>query len=293
LSVVISASGEAPVAILAGGGALPGDLARSLRAQGHRACILAFRGFAERSLLRQADAVLDLLDIHTILKTLHAWQPAAVTLAGTVHRPNPLAMMNAFAAFRSRDHIAELIASGDDSLLGTVVRLLEEQGLRVAGLDTLAPDLLAAAGPMSRLGPAPEAERSIGLGFEILTAIAPFDVGQAVVVCGARIAAIEGPEGTDAMLDRVRKLWRTSRLRKLEPGGVLAKTAKATQDLRVDLPVIGPRTVHRAAAARLTGIAVGAGRTLVVERERTIAEADRLGLFIVGIPQPGRNGGPA
>jgi DUF1009 family protein len=231
--------------------------------------------------------------VDRILARLHYWRPAAVALAGTVHRPKPLALIGAFSAFRSRDRLAQLIASGDDSLLGMVVRLLEEQGLPVAGIDTLAPELLAPAGQMGNRALSPDDQHSIAIGWRALAALAPFDVGQAAVVCGLRIAALEGPEGTDAMLRRVAGLWRTPRLRKLEPGGVLVKTAKETQDLRVDMPVIGPRTVRRAAAARLTGIAVGARRTLILDRERTIAEADRLGLFMVGIAPQAHGGDDA
>jgi len=192
-------------------------------------------------------------------------------------------VIGALAALRNRDVVARLMASGDDSLLSAVIRVLEEQGFAVAGIDSLAPDLLAAAGPAGHLRPSADEQQSINIGMAALRALAPFDVGQAAVVCGARVAAIEGPEGTDAMLARVGLLWKTSRLRKLEPGGVLLKTAKATQDLRIDLPVIGPRTIKAAVAAHLSGIAIGAGRTLILDRDQTIAAADRHGLFLVGV----------
>lgn len=277
------AAGEGPVAILAGAGALPLALARSLRARGRPVRLIAFRGFADRGVARQADDVADLLDVAGILARLAAWRPAVVAFAGAVHRPKPLAVMNAFSAYRNRDQIARLVASGDDRMLGSVVRMLEGEGFAVAGIDELAPELLAGSGVLGAVAPSAELAASLARGFALLEAVSPFDIGQAAVVCGARIAAIEGPEGTDGMLERVRGLWRTPRLRKLEPGGVLVKTAKASQDLRIDLPAIGPRTVARAAAARLTGIAVGAGRTLILDTAATIAEADRRGLFLVGV----------
>lgn len=279
---MVEAAGEAPVAILAGGGSLPSALAESLRSRARPVRLLALRGFADRSLARSSDAVVDLLDVPGILALLCEWRPAAVALAGGVQRPRPSAVMGAFSAYRSRNQIATLVASGDERLLGGVVRLLEDKGFRVAGIDELAPELLAREGVIGDVAPGAEMAGSISLGFAVLDALSPFDVGQAAVVCGQRVTAIEGAEGTDAMLDRTGALGRARRLRKLEPA-VLVKTAKAGQDLRIDLPTIGPRTIARAAAARLAGIAVGTGRTLVLDPAATVAEANERGLFIVGI----------
>ena len=116
--------------------------------------------------------------------------------------------------------------------------------------------------------------------FRCLADLSPYDIGQALVVLGERVTAIEGAEGTDRMLVRVAGLGRGWFMRKPAPGGVLVKSAKAGQERRVDLPAVGPRTVKRAAAAGLSGIAIGAGQTLVVEREAMIEEADRRGLFL-------------
>ena len=197
-----------------------------------------------------------------MLATLAGWKPALVALAGAVNRPNPLAVLGAFSAYRNRQHLAELMASGDDNLLGAVVRLLEERGFAVGRIGELAPELLAKRGVLGTVAPAPEAVASISRGFLILTALSPFDVGQAATISGTRVVAVEGPEGTDAMLKRVKRIMgRGGKDRR----GVLVKTAKTGQDLRVDLPAIGPRTVLRAAAAGLAGIAVGAGATLILD----------------------------
>jgi DUF1009 family protein len=112
--------------------------------------------------------------------------------------------------------------------------------------------------------------------------VSRFDIGQAVVVIGGRVVALEAAEGTDAMLARVAALRRDGRVRAGKRRGVLVKMAKRGQDLRTDLPVIGADTVENAAAAGLAGIAVEAGRTLIAERPATVAAADRAGLFVVG-----------
>jgi DUF1009 family protein len=228
---------------------------------------------------RLSDGVADILDVDSVLAMLANWRPALVALAGAVNRPNPLAVLGAFSAYRNRQHLAELMASGDDGLLNAVVRLLEERGFAVGRIGELAPELLAKRGVLGAVAPAPEAVASISCGFSLLAALSPFDVGQAAAISGARVVAVEGPEGTDAMLKRVKRIMgRGGKDRR----GVLVKTAKTGQDLRVDLPAIGPRTVLRAAAAGLAGIAVGAGATLILDESRTIAAADRLRLFLVG-----------
>lgn len=270
-----------PVAILAGGGALPLALAGALQRRGQPVKLLALRGFADRGVRRAADAVCGLLDARGVLDTLRRWDPVSVTLAGYVHRPGPLALLGAVSAFRNRDVIARLAASGDDGLLRGVIQLLEEHGFPVTGVMTHAPELLAPTGTIG--GVIPEHGASVALGMSFLASLAPYDVGQAVVIAGRRICAVEGPEGTDAMIARVRKLWGTGRLPRSGDAPVLVKTAKEGQDLRIDVPVIGVRTVRRAAIAGFAGIAVGAGHTLIIDQAATIAEADRRGLFLVGV----------
>lgn len=284
------AAAGGPVAILAGSGLLPALLVDALASRGEEARVLAFRGFAQADLRRRADAVVDLLDVERALAHLDAWRPRAVALAGGVGRPSPGAALNALAWARNRAELEKLLARGDDSLLRGVVALLEERGFTIVAAHALAPDLLAPEGLIAGSEPDAAARAEIALGRSALAALSPFDVGQALVVAGERVLAVEGPEGTDAMLARVRAL-RAPRV----PGaslfakpraacGVLVKTAKAGQDLRVDLPAIGPRTVIGAARAGLSGLAVGAGATLVIDRAGTIAEAARRGLFLVGMP---------
>ena len=274
-----------PIAILAGSGELPLLLSDTLRHRGRAHKILAFRGFAERELRRRADRTIDLLDVEVVLGWLEGSRPAAVALAGTVQRPAPSALLGAFSMVRNRAFLKDLLARGDDGLLRGAVDLIEEKGHRVIGIQEIAPELLAGAGILGAVAPEPGERRTFERGLELLEKLSPYDIGQGAVVAGARVLAIEGPEGTDRMLRRVRVLsrprtWRARR----EPGnGVLIKTAKRGQDLRVDLPAIGPRTVLEAHRAGLAGIAVGAGSTLIINQERTIAEADRRGLFLIGI----------
>jgi UDP-2,3-diacylglucosamine hydrolase len=283
---------EGPVAILAGAGQLPILLSEALERQGRDYKILAFRGFAGCALSRRAEAVLDLLDIKGTLECLERWRPAAIAFAGTVHRPKPSAFLGAYAIVRNRQFLKDVISRGDDTLLRGTVDLFEERGHRVIGVQDIAPELLAPMGTLGLLQPTAEDESAVGLGFAMLADLSAYDMGQAAVVAGARILAVEGPEGTDRMLERVRSVHRSWSFRRGPSGGVLVKTAKAGQDLRVDLPAIGPRTVAKARRAGLRGIAVGAGSTLIIDRDTTVRAADRSGLFLVGVGAGGPTGVP-
>lgn len=274
---------EGTLVLIAGAGRLPELVAESLNRTDRPFRLIALRGFTERSLRARADATVDLLDLAAILKLLRRWGPAVMVPAGGVSRPSPAALLNAGAALRNRETLRAIAGGGDDRLLRAALALVEEEGHRVLGVHEAAPDLLCPEGRLGRLGPDADADLSIRTGRGVLDALSPFDLGQAVAVSGERVIAVEGPEGTDRMLARARALGRKpfGRGRAL-PATALVKAPKAGQDLRIDLPAIGPRTVRNAAAAGCVGLALEAGGTLVIDRAATAAEADRLGLFLVG-----------
>lgn len=281
-----------PVAIMAGSGELPVLLSDSLRRAGREHKILAFRGFAERQTRERADQTADLLDLQRMTRILDEWRPSAVTFAGAVGRPRPSAFLNAVSAVRNRHALAALMAKGDDGLLRNAIGFFEELGYLVVGAHELAPELLAASGLLTRSAPGLKETRAIEIGFAALEDLSARDMGQACVVTGERILAIEGPEGTDSMLARVRAFRRPWSRVRVAPGGVLVKAAKRGQDLRVDLPAIGPRTIINARRAGLSGIAIGSGSTLVLGQGSTVETSDRLGLFLVAVAAAGGERGP-
>jgi UDP-2,3-diacylglucosamine hydrolase len=147
-------------------------------------------------------------------------------------------------------------------------------------------DLGLAAGPLGRVTPAAEHAADIAQAMDVARAIGRLDAGQAAVVCRGLVLALEAAEGTDAMLARVAELPEALRGRPGAPLGVLAKAPKPAQETRVDLPTIGPATVHAAARAGLAGIVGEAGGLLVLDREGVIALADELGVFVLGLEPP-------
>lgn len=278
-----STQGGGNLVLIAGAGRLPELVADSLERAGKPFRMIALRGFTVRALRGRADAVVDLLDLSATLGLLSNWGPAIVVPAGSVARPSAAAIFNAGAAWRNREALREIAAGGDDRLLRAALGLVEENGHRVLGVHEVAPDLLCPEGPLGLVKADGEAVASIRTGRAVLDALAPFDVGQAVAVAGDRVLAVEGPEGTDKMLARARTLGRKPFGRgRPNAGTVLVKAPKVGQDLRIDLPTVGPRTIRNAHAAGCAGLALRAGSTLVIDRAATAAEADRLGLFVIG-----------
>ena len=173
---------------------------------------------------------------------------------------------------------------GDDHLLSGIGRIFEQEGFRLLGLKEVAPDLLMPEGCVTRTLPDQDAVADIARGRDVLRALGPFDIGQAVVVIDGHVVGVEGIEGTDELLARIVGLRTAGRIRSAKGRGVLVKAPKSGQDLRFDLPTVGSRTIERAAAASLAGVAVLAGNTVVADPQTMIETADTAGLFVTGLP---------
>ena len=275
-------SGER-IGVIAGSGAFPLEIAASIQRSGNSVFIVGLRGFAERGVRSFSHIYADMLDPHRILDALRQRGISKLVLAGGVARPGPMALFSIYTFFRNRDELRRIVSGGDDRILRGVIRLFNDEGFEVLGVDQVAPDLLAPLGRLGQVKFIDENKADIELALQCLTTMGRFDFGQGVVVGGGRILAIEGPEGTDAMLRRVRDLQKNRRVSLERPSAILVKASKPDQDRRVDLPAIGPKTIQSAAKAGLIGIAVAAHDVILVEKERLIKDADRKGIFIAGV----------
>jgi UDP-2,3-diacylglucosamine hydrolase len=203
---------------------------------------------------------------------------------GTLVRPALSEIRLDWSTLRVMRRVWAAFRGGDDHLLSGVGRILEQDGFRMVGIKDVAPDLLMPAGCITRAAPDEAAAADIARGREVLRALSPFDIGQAAIVIDGHVVAVEDIEGTDGLLARVARLRAEGRIRAKAGRGTLVKAPKSGQDLRFDLPTVGPRTVEGAAAAQLAGIAVIAGNTIAVEPQAMIEAADSAGLFVTGVP---------
>jgi UDP-2,3-diacylglucosamine hydrolase len=278
------ATGEGPLAIIAGGGTLPAALAEAAIARGRAVHVIAIRGEADEAIAHFPHTWLKWGEVGKLFATLEDRGCRDLVIIGAVSRPDLANVRFDFGAIRNLPFLLSLGMGGDDHMLSSVVRFLEGKGYRVHGAGDVAPELLAGQGKLGAKAPSPEDRADIETAFRVVAALGRLDVGQAVVVVKGHVLAVEAAEGTDAMLARCSELRRGASGRRRAPTGVLAKAPKPGQEERVDLPTIGPDTVEKAASAGLAGIAVAAGRVLIAERSATIAAADKHGLFLFGQP---------
>jgi hypothetical protein len=281
--------GEGRIAVVAGSGELPVVLARNLEhANVAPPLIVLVKDEADKSLKSFDNIEMPLEHVATLPSRLRSAGVTHVVFGGGIsRRPSLRAIKPSMALFKFAFTLVGALSRGDDKLLRLLIRAAESEGLTVLGAHEIVPDILTGQGLLSRARPNKTDKRDIVSACSALQLIGSLDLGQAAVSVAGRVVAIEGPEGTDAMLKRIADL-RASRRLPAKAGGVLVKCAKPDQELRIDLPSIGPDTVANAKAARLRGIAVEAGKSIILDREKTISAADESGLFLFGIGSESR-----
>ena len=272
-----------PIAVLCAGGALPFAVIEAMRAAGRPFIIIAIEGIAEPALTPLGASWLYLGQLGKLFALLRRESCTGVVLIGSMNRPTLGSMRIDAIGWTYLFDFLRNVRRGDDAMLRGMTRWFEVQGFPVLGVAEVAPELTAPEGRLGRMVPPREALAAAMRGFACLDALSPFDIGQALVAFGERIVAIEGAEGTDALLERVAELRKQGRLPRGGRGGVLLKAAKIGQSLKVDMPVIGPRTIERAASAGLEGVIIQAHRVLLLEIEAVVAAADKANLFLLGL----------
>ena len=270
--------------LIAGGGGLPMEIVRRREAAGADVFVLRLRGMADPELACVPGTDVGIAELGRAFDALQAAGCDTVCMAGVVKRPDFASLKPDLRGLASLPGAVAAARQGDDALLRFIVGEFEREGFTVIGAHEAVGDLALAAGPLGRIAPGEDHHADIERAMEVARALGRLDVGQGAVVCDGLVLAVEAQEGTDAMLDRVASLPAQLRGSAERPRGVLAKAAKPIQEERVDLPTIGVATVEAAARAGLAGVAGEAGRLLVVDRAAVAAAADRLGLFVYGVP---------
>ncbi|MTH97868.1 LpxI family protein [Roseibium sp. RKSG952] len=276
-------SAEPRTAIIAGNGSLPGQITASLEGRGKRPVVIGIKGEIDPALVPEADTILGWGEIGRLYKFLAKSNCHEIVLIGGVsRRPDYTSILGDPGTLKRLPRIIRALVGGDDSLLTKVIGLFETEGYKVVGVQDVAPELLAKTGIMGRHKPDRQATADMELALKAVGRLGELDIGQAAVAMNGRVVALEGAEGTDLMLQRCADMRRIGRIRHKGRLGVLVKAAKPGQDLRVDLPAIGPRTIELAVEAGLAGIAVAAGKALMSDFEATIRLADENRLFVYG-----------
>ena len=266
--------------IIAGGGSLPKQLIQCCRSEGRPFALVCLDGFAAPETAEEAECLkIRLGEAGKAVSYFKDNGVKEIVMIGFVKRPSLFQLRPDWWTAKFLAKIG-FKAFGDDNLLTAVIKHIESEGFKIVGIHEVMGDILATEGVFGKIRPDAQAADDINHGVKIALGLGALDVGQSVVVQQGIVLGVEAVEGTDALIKRCKDLARPGL------GGVLVKTKKPQQEQRADLPTIGVQTVVNAREAGLRGIAVQAGKTLIVDRAAVTAKADELGLFITGVKMP-------
>jgi DUF1009 family protein len=261
--------------MIAGNGRFPLLALETARQLGHEVIVVAIRGEASTDLEKLAAAchwitIGELSKLIDILKQEHVTE---VMMTGQVKH------VSIFSSIRPDWRLFKLLASlkekNTDALIGGVAKVLQDEGIRLVDSTMLLKPLLAGAGVLTKRKPDAGEAHDVRYGRRIAGALAGLDVGQSVAISERACVAIEAMEGTDAMLRRAAALVNGRPLR-------LVKASRGRGHLLFDVPVTGLNTINVMKETGTTVLAMDAGRTLMLDKEEMLAQADRAELCIVG-----------
>lgn len=268
------------IGLIAGNGSFPVEFAKAAKEKGLTVIAVAHEGETLPELAEWADAVFWIKVGHLgKLITIFKEQGVRdVLMAGGIKKTRLFS--GGLPDLRGAALLARLIAKKDDSLLRAVANELESEGITVRESTLYLDNLLAPAGVLTRRRPSAEEWKDIAFGWQMAKEIGRLDIGQTVVVKEQAVLAVEAIEGTDEAIRRGGRLCRE--------GGVVVKICKPHQDLRFDLPATGPDTIASMREVKASCLAIEGGKTIMIQRDAVINEANKAGIAIVALDENGK-----
>jgi UDP-2,3-diacylglucosamine hydrolase len=261
--------------LIAGNGRFPVLALESAQRLGHEVTVIAIQeeAAAEVGSLAPRCHWISLGQLSRLIEILKEEGITEVVMCGQVKHAK------IFSAIRPDWRLAKLLmalpSKNTDGLIGGVIRVLEDEGIHLRDSTFLLKPLLATAGAMTRRKPDKDETTDIEYGRRVADSLAGFDVGQSVAICERACIALEAMEGTDAMLRRAASLVNGRRM-------TLVKVARRREHLLFDVPVVGLNTIPVMCETGTTALAVEAGRTLMLDKDRMLEAADDAGIAILG-----------
>lgn len=265
--------------LLAGIGHLPVDVAQSAKKLGYKVVAIAVVADTDPELPENADVfyTINVGKVGKILQTLKQHDVKNVTMIGKVTKEVLYKNGVMIPDLTTIRVLASLPDRKDDTIMNAIVKLIEDKGMHVMDQTVLIQPLLPEPGVLTKRKPTEQEWEDMRFGFRMAKELGRLDIGQTVVVKNRAVMALEAIEGTDACILRGGFLGKG--------GVVVAKTAKPAQDNRFDMPSVGTTTLTSMVHAGATGIVIEAGRTLLVDRKRTLAMAEEKGITIVSMSE--------
>lgn len=269
--------------LIAGNGDFPFLVLEGARSRGIEMAVIAIREEASPALEREAKRLhwISLGELSRGIELLHREGVKHAVMAGQV-KHNKI-----FSSIRPDWRLAKLLLSlpskNTDSLIGAIARVLQDEGIELIDSTRFLGPLLPQEGILTRRSPDHTETADIEYGRRIAQQIAALDLGQTVVVRDRACVAIEAMEGTDETIERAARITGGQRL-------IVVKVSKPRQDMRFDVPVVGPKTIEVMRQSNATALAIDARRTLMFDRDVLIRAADEAGIAIEAfVPEPKTN----
>jgi DUF1009 family protein len=281
-------AGVSELAILAGKGDYPLLLAQSARQQGvKRIVAIAFRHETERAISRYCDQVhwIYLGQLQAVLDAFRSTGIKHAVMAGQITPTHLFSLRLDRAALSMLNRLRERNAH---TIFGAFCDELKGIGLQLLPAHLFMESAMPPAGLIANRSPSSSEESDINLGIQVAKTTSGIEIGQTVVLKQGTILAVEAFEGTDEAILRAGRLG--------GPGIVVVKVAKRGHDMRFDIPVIGTRTLKTLRKVKAGVLAVEAGRTILLQREELIRQANRMNLCLTAVPtedsEPDKAGSP-
>lgn len=269
-----------PLGVIAGAGEFPFMVVRGAKAAGCRVVVVALRGLADPALRELADEY-HWSGMTRLGRWIRIFSRAGVTraiMAGYVRKQVMFGRLGILGRIPDwlflRLWFFQLPDRRNDTVLGAVADLLQTRGIRLENAAQYCTDALAPEGVLSGKAPSTEQLRDIEFGWHIAKEMGRLDIGQSIAVKDVEVIAVEAIEGTDRMIERAGVLCPKG-------GWTLIKVAKPNQDMRFDIPTVGPDTIENLHRHGATALVVEAGKTVVVRREEMLATAARHGIAVI------------
>lgn len=261
--------------LIAGNGKFPLMFAEEAKRAGYSVVAVAHRGETDETIERVADAV-TWIYVGQLGKIIRVFQRSGVVeavMAGGIRK------VKLFGNFRPDLRGARFLARqrsrDDDALLRGIADELASDGIRIVESTLCLPHIIPDEGVLTQRAPRRDEWEDIKLGFHAAKEIGRLGIGQTVVIKQRVILAVEAADGTDAAIQRGGSLGKS--------GCVVVKVSKPQQDMRFDVPAVGVDTIHCLHQVSGTVLAVEAGKTILLEKESLLRQADLYGISVVGV----------
>jgi DUF1009 family protein len=263
------------IGLIAGNGTFPILFAQEAKRQGETVVAVALKEEADPLIAQTVDSV-TWLSLGQLGKTINYFKEQGVTravMAGQVKHTQ--LFRDIVPDLRVTKLLARVVNKKADTLLSAVTQEFEQEGIQFLPSTTYLDHLLCPKGPLTSRKPAASEQADIEFGLPLARQVAGHDIGQTVIVKDKTVVAVEAMEGTDACIRRAGQV--------AGPGCVAIKVARPKQDLRFDVPVIGPRTLEAMKEAGVSTLALEAGKTLLLEKDALLQVAHAAKLCITGV----------